>query len=372
MSNVFTSAIPALYQLGLMQTPVKDFLRIVTLTAIGGYFGLLSIAPLRGFFIRDVARELNLIFPSSTATAITIRSMHSAASGAKTGRGRMKGILLAFAAAMMLRIVSQYAVGVFWEWHPFAWLVHANVFATGAVMAESWGWVLEWSPAMFGSGMIVDANVAISFFLGSIVAWYVIPKTYLPGRFGGLMTFRGVLGPYLVANDLASGESISREPRWTGLMSYTSMSTKFANPSHPSPRYWLLWPGVATMLAVAFIEIACQWRVLWVLAKNSVEAARSAVSMMRGDTDRQSYDYTALDEQDDGSEGNQQIATKMWAPGLVVLVVLGCIATKLQFDMGILETLLSLTLAFVLSLVAIQATGATGTHPRQQPTPSSI
>jgi len=126
------------------------------------------------------------------------------------------------------------------------------------------------------------------------------------------------------------------------------------------------------MLAVAFIEIACQWRVLWVLAKNSVEAARSAVSMMRGDTDRQSYDYTALDEQDDGSEGNQQIATKMWAPGIVVLVVLGCIATKLQFDMGILETLLSLTLAFVLSLVAIQATGATGKHPRQQPTPSSI
>lgn len=45
LSNVFVSAIPALYQLELLSVPAKDFFRIVTLTAIGGYFGLLSIAP---------------------------------------------------------------------------------------------------------------------------------------------------------------------------------------------------------------------------------------------------------------------------------------------------------------------------------------
>lgn len=45
MSHAFISAIPALYQLGLLQTPVRDFLRIVLFTAVGGYFGLLSIVP---------------------------------------------------------------------------------------------------------------------------------------------------------------------------------------------------------------------------------------------------------------------------------------------------------------------------------------
>lgn len=53
----------------------------------------------------------------------------------------------------------------------------------------------------------------------------------------------------------------------------------------------------------------------------------------------------------------------MWGPGLVVLVIAGCAITKLQFDMSILETVLALLLAFFLSLVAIQATGATDTTP---------
>lgn len=50
----------------------------------------------------------------------------------------------------------------------------------------------------------------------------------------------------------------------------------------------------------------------------------------------------------------------MWGPWLALLVVVGCVTTKLQFGMGVLETLLSLLLAFCLSLVASQATGATG------------
>ena len=45
MSNVFISGIPALYQLGLLRTPVQDFVRVVLLVAVGGYFGLLSMVP---------------------------------------------------------------------------------------------------------------------------------------------------------------------------------------------------------------------------------------------------------------------------------------------------------------------------------------
>lgn len=36
---------------------------------------------------------------------------------------------------------------------------------------ESWGWFVEWSPAFIGTGMLVDLNVAVTFFVGSLLAW---------------------------------------------------------------------------------------------------------------------------------------------------------------------------------------------------------
>jgi len=40
MSNVFVSAFPAMYQLGLLRSsPAQDFWRLVSVTAVGGFFG---------------------------------------------------------------------------------------------------------------------------------------------------------------------------------------------------------------------------------------------------------------------------------------------------------------------------------------------
>lgn len=47
MSNVFVSAIPAMYQLNLMDTPKNDYWRIVALTAVSGYFGYFFATPSR-------------------------------------------------------------------------------------------------------------------------------------------------------------------------------------------------------------------------------------------------------------------------------------------------------------------------------------
>lgn len=48
------------------------------------------------------------------ATAITIRNMHSAADGEGSSGRKLKAMLYAFGAAMALRIVSQYALGLLW------------------------------------------------------------------------------------------------------------------------------------------------------------------------------------------------------------------------------------------------------------------
>ena len=60
---------------------------------------------------------------------------------------------------------------------------------------------------------------------------------------------RGVIGPYLVSHGLAFGKEAASPD---GLVSYFSLSAEFADAQHPSPRYWLLWPGVVCMIAAAF------------------------------------------------------------------------------------------------------------------------
>lgn len=55
-----------------------------------------------------------MVFPSSAATAITIRSMHLAAEGGTLALRKMRALSWAFVAAASLRVLSQYAMGLLW------------------------------------------------------------------------------------------------------------------------------------------------------------------------------------------------------------------------------------------------------------------
>lgn len=71
----------------------------------------------RKFFIIYIARELRMIFPTPMATAMTIRSMHNALGGERLAMMKMKALSIAFSCAIVLRVVSQYAIGILWDWH---------------------------------------------------------------------------------------------------------------------------------------------------------------------------------------------------------------------------------------------------------------
>jgi len=68
----------------------------------------------RSFFIVHAARELQLVFPSSFATATTIRSMHATVSSSKVTQQQLRALSMAFVYAMVCRVVSQFAIGFFW------------------------------------------------------------------------------------------------------------------------------------------------------------------------------------------------------------------------------------------------------------------
>ncbi|KAK2814262.1 hypothetical protein FQN49_008253 [Arthroderma sp. PD_2] len=273
LSSVFVSAFPAMYQLNLLDTPWRDFLWITILTAA-----------VRKFFIFQVARELNLVFPSSSATAITISSMHLASGGSQLARRKMVALGFAFVFALMLRVISQYAPGVLTGTFLLAWRSR-EIYLPRISMGHSWAnyykpWACVW-----------DASI---------------------GRY---------------------------------------------------PRYWLLWPGVACMIAVGFTELACQWRVFWLTGLEIFKASRKIASRLRS----KEHEYTHISEasQEAKSDGTTpgDIKQWMWLPGLIAVLVLTCVVSKLQYGIPIPASLLSLFLAFIFSFIAVQATGATDITP---------
>jgi hypothetical protein len=63
---------------------------------------------------------------------------------------------------------------------------------------------------------------------------------------------RGLIGPILVHQKIAFGHAGTNNHEWDGFISYSSLASDFTSPGHPSPRYWLLWPGISCMIVVSF------------------------------------------------------------------------------------------------------------------------
>lgn len=101
---------------------------------------------------------------------------------------KMKALSYAFSAGFILRVVSQYCLGILWDWHIFTWFFIWGNYNNAAIAGENWFWVIEWTPAFIGSGILVGLNTAISFVAGEIIGY-------------------GIIGPALVHNRIAFGVS---------------------------------------------------------------------------------------------------------------------------------------------------------------------
>jgi len=193
------SAIPALAMLG---TTLSWGQLVLWGTAVG-FLGVFYAVPLRNQMV--VLEKLR--FPTGTATANTIQSMH--ADGAEAVR--QAKVLLKFGVASGLFALGAYFIPQM-ESPPLE-------FGVLGLMA-TWTFKLYLSPVFFGVGGLVGMRVGASMLVGAIVAW-------------------GLVGPWAKSSGLAAGE----------VMSYAD-----------GPRGWLLWPGVALMVMDAFGNLALSWK----------------------------------------------------------------------------------------------------------------
>ncbi|CCC06054.1 unnamed protein product [Sordaria macrospora k-hell] len=328
ISGIFVAGIPAMYQLGTMgkgSTPQHDIGAIFTITLVCSFLGLFYVTPLRKFFVVQVARELKLIFPTPTAVALTIRSMHAGAAGSIEAMKKLKCLLLAFGAALVHRVGSYYAIGILYDWHPFTWIHIWSGYKSWALNIESWGWYFEWTPAFIGSGILIGLNPAISMFIGSFLAWVY----------------------------------------------YNFFSLKDLGKVTPSPRYWLLWPGVMVMVCSSMAELFIQYKVIWFGLKSSwqqtcvsINDSLVAKGKNNGFFAKQAAKVVRTGQEvEDPAKANEQVKHWHWIVGLVVTVVVAMIIFHFQWDMHPGLTILAAILAFLFSFLAIQIGAVTDSTP---------
>lgn len=248
------------------------------------YLGVFFAVPLR----RQMVLQEKLRFPTGTATAETVMAMYSEGSDA-VDKARKLLLWAGAAAGFTLLVYFFPKVG-----HPeISW----GVFG----VAGAWGFSLLISPLMTGAGILIGPRVGASLLAGAVASW-------------------AILGP------------LAQSQGWTpgAIMSYSD-----------GPRGWLLWPGVAIMVADALTSLALSWRTI-------LNTFLSFGKKHEGEVE------------DDAS---QSIPNAWWIGGLVVASAATTAIAWMVFEIPPHFSILAIGLSSVLAMIAVRSTGETDINP---------
>jgi len=151
-------------------------------------------------------------------------------------------------------------------------------------------------------------------------------------------------------------------------MSFASLGKKASTKDTPSPRYWMLWPGVLAMITISFTELLLQWPIIWFAFKAVYRAVATGIydlARKRG----KDIPFLKVKPQDesnlvqDPADPSELPRLWWWMPGLFASIIGMCAVLSAEFGLPIGMSLLSIFLAFFFSFLAIQCTGVTDITP---------
>ncbi|KAG6899675.1 hypothetical protein C0993_008029, partial [Termitomyces sp. T159_Od127] len=341
---LFVSAIPAMYRLGLLsEFPQQDIGKLIALAASAGFFGVFFVIPLRRYYIV----HQKLVFPTPAATAYTIRSLHSNI-GAIAAKKKSLCLLYTFSTTFVYKVITNYAPGIIFDWH-IGWTLYRLGF-TSIISLENYGWYIEFTPAFFGAGMLSGNNASWSFCKYRVCVTTIVIPDFICRLSLRKRSCMGI-APSLVKNGLAFGVEVSDE---YPLVSYQGLSFKDPSlySSHPSPRYWLLWPGVMVMLLYSFSDIILT--TLPLMTSLSKDTLNPVSWFRRKELNPEDEDQTPMED---------RIPSTWWTVGLLLSTIMCCAILATIFNMNVGEALLALILGFLFSFIGVQSAGQTDVNP---------
>ncbi len=188
----------------LMVTTVRpDSTAMIAWFGVIAAMGVFAAIPIK----RQLINQEGLAFPTGTATAETIRSIHDAAAGGGAGKAAWLAGSAIFAA-----VLTWFRDA--WHWIPAT--IGLPVTLAGRALAE-------WTLAFKAEVVLLGGGALMSFRTG----WSLL--------LGGLLTY-GVLGPALIAHGIITTVSYKAIVAWT------------------------LWPGAAILVASGLTSFALDYR----------------------------------------------------------------------------------------------------------------
>ena len=276
------SAVPAMGMLGFE----LGYLELTLWAASVAWLGVFYAVPLR----RQMVLVERLRFPTGTATAATIVAMFSKGEEA-TRKARW---LVGCAVVAGLFTLASYFVP--WIGHP---PIEEWVGIAALTVAAGYGFSLLISPLMTGAGILIGPRVASSLLLGAVVSW-------------------GIVAPFVESQGWVTGAT----------MSYAD-----------GARGWILWPGVAIMVADALTSLGMSWRTL-------IDTFRSTASGPAA-----------------AETSTDSIPNRWWMVGLGVASVLTIVTAWFLFQIPPWMTVIAILLSSVLAAIAVRSTGETDINP---------
>lgn len=168
-------------------------------------------------------------------------------------------------------------------------------------------------------------NVGISYFLGSVIAW-------------------GVIGPLTVHYGVCQGKATHPgDEKWGDMVTFLSLTGMDQPGNVPSPRYWLLWPGVMIMICYSFAEMLSHWKVIWMGMLYIWTNVKTVGRELQVSVEKTSSPHhgqitissvSSAEEEQGYSEPEKQTGAWIWGMGSILILTISCVIFEVQFGIS--------------------------------------
>ena len=324
------SSIPALTMLardGTIEVPVLTAPMLMAWILLIAALGVVVAIPVK----RSMINAEQLRFPTGLVCAETIRTMFSSA---REGLDKARALIAGGAFAALVKFIVDAKLGVLKkipEFIPLPGTIHG-------FSLPAWSFRFNTSLLLYAVGVIIGMKVAASLLVGAVVNYAVI---------GPWLVDHGAmrLAPPEAATDAAAWDVFRRAaeaahalPVRTPELLYRELRAK-----------WSVWPGTAIIVTASLTALVFRYQTITRALSGLKDIARS---LRRAPAERSADPLASV-----------EVPPAWFAIGLLVTGV-ACIAMqRAWFGVPIFEGIISIALAFVLSVVAARATGETNITP---------